>query len=115
MKRIFIIILGILITGSIINNIKTQYATLKDAQKQNFKIEDKIVKITENSKILKRKIEYATSSAFIEQEVHDKLGLGLENDVLLFLRKEEDIELFPEVSEIVEIPNIKQWISLFTQ
>ncbi len=115
MKRILIIILGIFITGSIINNVKTQYTTLGEAQKQNLKIENKIVRITENNKVLKQKIEYATSSAFIEQEAHDKLGLGTRNDVLLILKKEEDIELFPEVNESVEIPNIKQWINLFTQ
>lgn len=115
MKRALIIILGILIIGSIINNIKTQYDTLVNAKKQNYQIENKIIRISESSKILEQKIKYATSSAFVEQETHDKLGLGIKDDVLLILKKEENIEMFPEINENVEIPNIKQWINLFTQ
>jgi hypothetical protein len=115
MKRFLLIILGIMITGSIINNIKTQYGTLKEAERQNQTMADKITTITEDNKILEQKIEYATSSAFIEQELHDKLALGTENDVWLNLKKEENTELFPEVNETVEIPKIKQWISLFTR
>lgn len=115
MKRFFLIILGLAITISIINNIKTQYGTLREAEKQNLKIEQEIVKLKQENQILGQKTEYATSSAFLEQEAHDKLGLGSENDVWLKLKEEENIDLFPKVKEVEEIPKIRQWIKLFTQ
>lgn len=115
MKRILLIIVGLVIIGSIVGNISTQYATLKEARKQNWKIEKEILKLTEENKVLEKKIEYSTSSAFIDQEAHDKLGLGRENDVWLKLKPEENIDLFPKVNEVEETPKIRQWIRLFTQ
>jgi len=115
MKKIFLIVFGLIISGSIIGNIKTQYSTLREAEKQNLKIEKEISKLNQENQILNQKVEYATSSAFLEQEAHDKLALGNENDVWLNLGEEKKIELFPKINETKKIVKIKQWISLFTR
>jgi len=115
MKRFFLIVFGLVISMSIMGNIKTQYNTLKEAEKQNIKIEKEISKLNQENQILSQKVEFANSSAFLEQEVHDKLALGRENDVWLNLGEEENIDLFPKTKETEEIPKIKQWISLFTR
>ncbi len=115
MKKILLIGFGLIISGSIIGNVKTQYNTLREAKKQNLKIEEEISKFEQENRILIQKIDYATSSAFLEQEAHDKLALGSENDEWLDLGEEKDIELFPKMNETSEIPKIRQWISLFTQ
>ena len=115
MRRFLLIILGLIIMGSIVNNIRTQYSTLKDAEKQNLKIEKEIANLTQENEILNQRIEYATSSAFIDQEAHDKLGMGKANDVWLKLKAEENIDLFPKINEIEEVPKIRQWLKMFTQ
>ena len=115
MKRFFLIILGLVITGSIINNIKTQYIILKEAKSLNLKTEREIVKLSQENQILNQKIEYATSSAFIDQKAHENFGVGNENDVWLKLKPEENIDLFPKVNQVEEIPKIRQWLGLFTQ
>jgi len=114
MRKILLIVLGLVIIGSIISNIRTQYGTLQEAKRQNLKMEKEIAKLTQDNEILNQRIEYATSSAFIDQEAHDKLGMGNENDVWLKLKPEENIDLFPKVKEIEEISKIRQWIALFT-
>jgi cell division protein FtsB len=115
MRRFILVILGLVIAVSIVNNIKTQYGTLKEAERQNLKIEKEIAKLTQENQILNQKIEYATSSAFIEQEAHEGLGMGGENDVWLKLNKEENLDLFPKINQVEEIPKIRQWIGLFTR
>ena len=115
MKRFFLIVLGLIITGSIINNIKTQYSTLKEAKSLNLKTEKEITKLTQENQILEQRIEYATSSAFVDQEAHENFGMGRENDVWLKLNEEENIDLFPKINQTEEKPKIKQWIELFTQ
>ena len=115
MKRFFLIAFGLVISLSIMLNIKTQYSTLREAEKQNIKIEKEITKLNQENQILSQKVEFATSSAFLEQEAHDKLALGRENDVWLDLSEEENIDLFPKAKETEEIPKIKQWINLFTR
>ena len=115
MKRFFLIVFGLVISGSIIGNIRTQYSTLKEAEKQNLKIEKEISKLNQENQILNQKVEYATSSAFLEQEARDKLALGNENDIWLKLGEEKNIDLFPKVNETKKITKIRQWISLFTR
>lgn len=115
MKRFLLITLGLIISGSIIGNIKTQYSTLKEAEKQNLKIEGEISKLSFENQILNQKIAEATTSAFLEKEARDKLAMGEPNDVWLNLGEEKNIELFPKINEEEKVANIKQWISLFTR
>ena len=115
MKKLFLILLGLAITGSIISNIVTQFGTLKEAKRQNLKVEQEITRLKQENQILKQKTEYATSSAFIDQQAHEKFGMGSENDVWLKLPPEENLDLFPKAKEAEEVPKIRQWIKLFTQ
>ena len=86
MKKIATILLGIVISVMIFSNIWTQFNTLKEARKQNYDMEQKISKLDEENQILSQKIAYATSSAFLEGEARDKLGLGKENDIWVLTR-----------------------------
>lgn len=115
MKKITIIGFIVLVFILISNNIRNQYGTLLEAKKQNYEMEQKISKFEEENQVLNQKIAFATSSAFLEQETRDKLGLGFENDIWLEVGEEKDLNLFPKVDEAKKIPNIRQWISLFTQ
>jgi hypothetical protein len=105
----------VLVSVLISMNISNQYKTLLEAKKQNYEIEKKISKLDEENQILNQKIAYATSGAFLEQEVRDKLGLGTEKDIWLDVGEEKDLNLFPKINEAKNIPNIKQWINLFTR
>ena len=111
MKKIFLIVFGLIISGSIIGNIKTQYSTLKEAEKQNLKIEKEMSKLNQENQILNQKVEYATSSAFLEQEARDKLALGNENDAWLDLGEEKKMDLFPKVNETKKIAKIKRGLA----
>jgi sortase (surface protein transpeptidase) len=115
MKKIAIIIGGVLVVVAVFSNIKTQYGTLEEAKWQNLKIEEKITEIKEENRILQQKIAYATESAFLDQEIHDKLAIGSSDEYWLDLGEEKDIDLFPETKEIKELSKIKQWINLFTR
>lgn len=115
MKRCFLIALGLFVGGSILNNIKTQYSTLKEAEKQNLITEMGVAKLKQENQVLKQKIEYSTSSAFVEEETRDKLAMGKENEVWLKLRPDERLDLYPKINETKEVSKIRQWINLFTQ
>lgn len=115
MKKIIIIVLGLVVSAIIFNNIWTQFNTLKEARKQNYDMEQKIMKLNQENQNLNQEINYATNSAFLEEEVRDKLGLGRENDIWLKVGEENNLNLFPETNEAKEIPKIRQWISLFTR
>ena len=115
MKKLFLIILILLIGGSILSNIRRQLVTLNEAKKTNKETEAEVIRYRQTNQILGLKIEYATSSAFLEQKMRDKLALGSKNDVWLMLKSEEKLDLFPKTNEAREIPKIRQWINMFTQ
>lgn len=96
-------------------NIRNQYLTLKDAEKKNNELKIKVEKMIGLKQKIIKQIEYATSSAFIDQQKKQLLGLGTEKDVWLVLPEEKKIDYYDEVTEEVEIPNYQQWLQLFTQ
>jgi len=114
-KKIFLIIIGGIILISTFLNIKNQYSTLKEAENKNAELQSKIQNLVVSKQKLGKQIEYATSSAFREQQTRELLGLGQENDVWLALPEEKKIDLVQETNEIVEIPKYRQWLNLFTQ
>ena len=60
--------------------------------------------------------EYATTSAYIDQQKRELLALGTEGDVWLDLPKnEEKKEYKPEITEVKLETNWEKWIKLFTQ
>lgn len=113
-KWLWLIVVVFLII-SISLNIKNQLIVLLEARKKNNELEDSIeIMKMKNQKLIKQ-IEYASSSAFIDQERHDKLALGGNNDVWLILKDEQKIDLRPKVNENIKIANYKQWLNLFTR
>ncbi|MFA5532617.1 MAG: hypothetical protein WDA13_03420 [Candidatus Shapirobacteria bacterium] len=118
MKKIKLILkvgLVVVLSTSIFFNVKNQFLTLKEAKIKNQELQDKIEKLKIDKQKLVKQIEYATSSAFISQQTHDKLALGTENDVWLILSTGKEIDLRPEINENKEIPKYKQWWNLFTR
>ena len=72
-------------------NIKNQLVTLRQAWRKNADLEAKIIQLTEENRIWGKKVEYATSSAYLEGQVRDKLGMGDKDDYWIVLpeKKEE--------------------------
>lgn len=66
--------------GAVIN-ITRQYNILKGARIKNAEVKEQIAKLEEENQNLRQKINYATESAFLDQQVRDKLGLGRPDDV----------------------------------
>ena len=95
-------------------NISKQWHTLNEAQQQNIKMEREISRLKMSNEEIKRQIEYATSSAALDQEAREKLALGKINDSWLAVNKANSLNLEPELKINKEIPKIKEWISLFT-
>ena len=100
---------------SVFLNIKNQYLTLKEAENKNYLLEEKIENLKIEKQRLIRKIEYATNSAFINQQIHDKLSLGTVNDVWIIMPTETQIDLRPQANEDKKQTNWQQWLNLFTQ
>jgi uncharacterized membrane protein YhiD involved in acid resistance len=114
-KKIFFGIVGFILIISTLLNIRNQYLTLKEAEKKNNELKIKVENMTKLKQKMIKQIEYATSSAFIDQQQRQLLGLGTENDFWLILSEEKKLNYFNETIEEVEIPNYQQWLNLFTQ
>ena len=114
-KSILWIIIIFGLTLSVFFNIKNQYSTLKEAENKNNQLEEKIESLKIEKQKLIKKIEYATSSAFISQQIHDKLGLGTINDVWIMVPTETQVDLRPQVNEDKRQANWQQWLNLFTR
>ncbi len=118
MKRIknsVLLILSIIILISTIFNVINQYNTLKRAKKKNEELRVSLEKMETKKQQLIKKIEYATTSAYIDQQKRELLALGTEGDVWLDLPKnEEKMEYKPEINETTTETNWEKWIKLFT-
>ena len=108
-------LIGLLLIISTILNIRNQYLTLKEAQKKNNELVTKVENMTKLKQKIIKQIEYATSSAFIDQQQRQLLGLGTENDFWLILSQEKKLNYYNETKEDIKIPNYQQWLNLFTQ
>lgn len=104
-----------MLTLSVFLNIKNQYSTLREAESKNNELEYKIENLKLEKQKLIKKIEYATSSAFISQQIHDKLSLGTIDDVWIIMPTETQIDLRPQINEDKRQANWQQWLSLFTR
>lgn len=110
-------------------NINNQLETLLEARRSNEELDKEIKKISEENWIWEKKIEYATSSAFLEQEVREKLGMGERNDYWIDLGTEPVFEeksaFVPPLRNYSEampavtksfgeaMPIWRQWLELF--
>ena len=114
-KKISFGFIGLILIISTILNIRNQYLTLKDAEKKNNELIIKVENMTKLKQKMIKQIEYATSSAFVDQQKRQLLGLGTDKDFWLVLPDEKKLNYYNEVTENIEIPNYQQWLELFTQ
>ncbi len=119
MEKIKIRLLGILaviVTMGTFFNIKNQYNTLKTAELKNEGLKIKIENMKRQKQQFIKQAEYATSSAFLDQQRKILLGIGTENDIWLDIpEKENKGELEMEVYEAEETSQLRQWLKWFTQ
>jgi predicted transcriptional regulator len=116
MKRnIWIILTGIVVISTLVN-IKNQFNTLKSAESKNEELKLKLEQMNVLKNNLAKKAEYATSSAFIDTERKELLGLGTANDYWLNISENSDkVEtIIREVHESEKESNIEEWLKLFT-
>lgn len=114
-KNISFRLIGLVLIISTLLNIRNQYLTLKEAEKKNNELKIKVENMTKLKQKMVKQIEYATSSAFVDQQKRQLLGLGTDKDFWLILPEEKKLNYYNEVTEKIEIPNYQQWLNLFTQ
>ncbi|MGI5840871.1 MAG: hypothetical protein ACOX6N_01520 [Patescibacteria group bacterium] len=118
MKRIkdYILLFGfILILLSIVFNILNQYRVLRNAYGENRNLEALVRETEDENRLLQRKIEYATSSAYLEQQARDKFGLGKAEDYWIEMIPEEGGEgFYPEFTIDDNKSTWKMWLEVFT-
>ena len=115
-KNIFLSCVFIAIIGSSILNIISQLSILSEAKQKNEELTQKNYVLEKENVGLKNKIAYATTSAFLEQQVRDKLGMGKETDYWIRMPEENpNLDLYPQINEVDTKQTAKQWINLFTQ
>lgn len=99
-----------------VGNIFTQYKTLVEAKRLNTEYRTRIEQLKEENNRLEARINYATSSAFIQQQARDLLGLGNRNDYWLKMPSETgEVDLVPRENVWNDKPPWKQWWELFTR
>jgi len=114
-KKIIFPVAAIVFFVSTFLNIKNQYSTLQKARLKNEELKVTLEKMKIKKQQLIKKIEYATSSAYIDQQRRELLALGTVGDVWLNLpANEEEIEYEPEIHETKIESNWEKWIKLFT-
>ena len=115
-KKITLPLIAIVFLVSTFLNIKNQYITLQKARLKNEELKVTIEKMKIKKQQLIKKIEYASSSAYIDQQKRELLALGTETDMWLDLPKKEDkTEYKPEINEAKIETNWEKWTKLFTQ
>ena len=115
-KNIILSCICVAVVGSSVLNVISQLSILTEAKKKNADLSNKINILEKENTGLKNKIAYATTSAFLEQQARDKLGLGKENDYWIKMPTEnKDLDLYPQINEIDNKQTAKQWINLFTR
>jgi len=114
-KRLSFGLVGLVLIISTLLNIRNQFLTLKEAQKKNYELTVKTENMTKLKQKMIKQIEHATSSAFVDQQQRQLLGLGTENDYWLILGEEKKLNYQNEITEEIEVPNYQKWLNLFTQ
>lgn len=118
MKRIkdYIILFGfILILFSIVLNTLNQLRVLQNAREENRNLANLVQELEEENRLLERRIEYATGSAFLEQQARDKFGLGREEDYWVDMPEiSGDDSFYPKMTIDENKSNWKVWLELFT-
>ncbi len=114
-KKLSFGLIGLVLIISTLLNIRNQYLILKDAEKKNRELSIKVENMARLKQKMIKQIEFATSSAFIDQQNRQLLGLGTDKDFWLVLPEEKKMNYYNEIKEEISIPNYQQWLNLFTQ
>jgi hypothetical protein len=117
MKKIIWILITIMVVVSTLINIKNQFNTLESAKSKNEDLKLKLEQIDVLRNNLTRKIEYSTSSAFVNSQRKELLGLGTDNDYWLDIKEDsgKPEEIIRQINESKSESNFGKWIELFTQ
>jgi cell division protein FtsB len=67
----------------------------------------------ERNRLLISRLQEATSSAFIEKEAREKLGLVREGDTVVLLDKTQNAQIHTQKEGDSRLPNWKKWWNLF--
>jgi cell division protein FtsL len=115
-KKGLLIIVATIIIISATGNIYFQYQTIKNVEKRNMELMDKVEDINSENRRLQQQIEYATSSAFKERKAREWLGMGTANDVWIDIPEINSPEsLYHNAVEENKVDNVKKWLLLFTK
>lgn len=109
MKNIVYWAIFVVVIGSSLLNIYRQATNLWQAKKDNQALENKIAKLENEISDMTRELEYATSSAFLEEQAREQFGLGTGEDYWLKLPPEKKIDLYPEMEVVESKSNIEMW------
>lgn len=106
--------LMVLILGfSIVQNVGRVLQTRSEIKQE----QEKVAKMKEVNANLEKAIAEAQSSAFIEKQVRDKLGLARAGESIVILPDEETLrKLAPQTGgeeNVLPDPNWKKWLHLF--
>ena len=97
-------------------NISRQYKTIKAAEEINQSLEVKIASLEVEKNKLRRKSEYASSSAYRERQSRNLLGKGREDDYWLITDNlDDDKGVGREFFEDQKRRIIEEWWALFTK
>ncbi len=116
LKKIVIPVILVMIILSTWTNIVQQAITLKEAEKQNQKIEQKLKALEEENKKLEWKIATATSSSEIQRNIRQNFGLGTDEDRWLAVDLEPSETNKTGEKAVEESQSVlQQWWNLFTR
>jgi len=112
-KEILLYLVLILISLSSLRNSIKQILILSEAKKENNLLSGQIAIFNREKHDLLEKIEYATSSAYINSEIRDKFGLGTKDDYWLKIPELNMEELHPKIEIVKNESNLVKWWKLF--
>ncbi|MBU1130058.1 hypothetical protein KKE45_01935 [Patescibacteria group bacterium] len=111
-KIVLYLVSGIVILSSVKNSIR-QVEILSEAKKENRNLESRLDFLKEENAVLKQKLKYATSSAFVARELRDKFGLGSKDDYWVIMPDVDFSQAHPKLTTEEKIPNWKRWLFLW--
>jgi len=116
LKRFLSIFAVSVILLSTVYKIVNQAVTLSKARMENRDLIEEIQRLEDDNRSLLQKIEEASSSAFREAMVRDKLGMGSEDDYWVIMPENYNFEeLYPEYNLGDVKPNWLEWVEVFTR
>lgn len=115
-------ILALVIGGYIILQTSRNIISLWSARNRVVQAQKRLQEVQKQKEKLEQEISQVDSSAFVEREARDKLGLVKEGEVILVLPQDEVNKLAQSLRDestkldqtSPELPNWQKWLKLFT-